>query len=192
MCHWPVLDGAKCHTSNLSLEWIREMFGTRLIAWPPRSLDEAPCTSSRASVTRRSVESNPATWVSSRRSWVTLLSPWTRTRSEGPSGMSSPGPRCASKWAAAISSHSWRNITGERLRSENISYASSYEHIDSFVMFENWIIRQVQLLRVLGGVVSAVRSATGAGLCDTSFLYPVTVAVSAKCSDNLGLWMRRS
>ena len=51
---------------------------------------------------------------------------------------------------------------------------------------------QAQLLGVLGGDVSAVRSATGAGLCDTSFLYPVTVAVSAKCSDNLGLWMRRS
>ena len=51
---------------------------------------------------------------------------------------------------------------------------------------------QAQLLGVLGGDVSAVRSATGAGLCDTSFLYPVTVAVSAKCSDNLGLWMRQS
>ena len=51
---------------------------------------------------------------------------------------------------------------------------------------------QAQLLGVLGGDVSAVRSATGAGLCDTSFLYPVTVAVSAKCLDNLGLWMRRS
>ena len=49
---------------------------------------------------------------------------------------------------------------------------------------------QAQLLGVLGGDVSAVRSATGAGLCDTSFIYPVTVAVSAKCSDSLSLWMR--
>ena len=29
---------------------------------------------------------------------------------------------------------------------------------------------QAQLLGVLGGDVSAVRSATGAGLCDTSFI----------------------
>ena len=47
---------------------------------------------------------------------------------------------------------------------------------------------QAQLLGVLGGVVSAVRSATGAGLCDTIFLYPVTVVVRAKCSDSLGLF----
>ena len=51
---------------------------------------------------------------------------------------------------------------------------------------------QAQLLGVLGGVVSAVRSATGAGLCDTIFLYPVTVVVRAKCSDSLGLCLRRS
>ena len=59
-----------------------------------------PCvtTSSGASVTRRSGESSPATLVSSRRSWVTLLSPRTRTWPEGPSGMSGPGPRCASNW----------------------------------------------------------------------------------------------
>ncbi len=49
---------------------------------------------------------------------------------------------------------------------------------------------QAQLLGVLGGDVSAVRSATGAGLCDTWFMYPVKVAVSAKCSDSLSLWMR--
>ena len=48
---------------------------------------------------------------------------------------------------------------------------------------------QAQLLGVLGGDVSAVRSATGAGLW-TLHLYPVTVAVSAKCSDSLSLWMR--
>ena len=47
-----------------------------------------------------------------------------------------------------------------------------------------------QLLGVLGGDVSAVRSATGARLYDTSFIYPVTVAVRAKCSDSLSLWMR--
>ena len=46
---------------------------------------------------------------------------------------------------------------------------------------------QAQLLGVLGGDVSAVRSATGAGLW-TLHLYPVTVAVSAKCSDSLSLW----
>ena len=41
--------GAKAHTSNLSLEWIREKFGTRVISgnteipWPARSPDKAPC-----------------------------------------------------------------------------------------------------------------------------------------------------
>ena len=52
------------------------------------------------SVTRRSGESSPATWVSSRRLWVTFLSPWTRTWPGGPSGITGPGLRCASKWAA--------------------------------------------------------------------------------------------
>ena len=49
---------------------------------------------------------------------------------------------------------------------------------------------ELQLLGVLGGDVSAVRSATGARLCYTSFINLVTVAVSAKCSDSLSLWMR--
>ena len=51
---------------------------------------------------------------------------------------------------------------------------------------------QAQLLRVLGGDVSAFRSATGARLCDTLSLHPVTVALHAKCLDSLSLWMRRS
>ena len=47
--YWFQQDGARCHTSNLSLEWIREKFGTQVIsgnteiAWPARSPDEAPC-----------------------------------------------------------------------------------------------------------------------------------------------------
>ena len=47
--YWFQQDGARCHTSALSLEWIRQKFGTRVIsgrteiAWPARSPDEAPC-----------------------------------------------------------------------------------------------------------------------------------------------------
>ena len=47
--YWFQQDGARCHTSNLSLEWIREKFGTRVISgnteipWPARSPDKAPC-----------------------------------------------------------------------------------------------------------------------------------------------------
>ena len=45
---WFQQDGARCHTSNLSLEWIREKFGTRVISgntaipWPARSPDKSP------------------------------------------------------------------------------------------------------------------------------------------------------
>ena len=48
---------------------------------------------------------------------------------------------------------------------------------------------QAQLLGVLRDIVSAVKSATAAGL-RTQYLYSVTVAVHAKCSDSLSLWMR--
>ena len=46
---WFQQDGARCHTSNLSLEWLREKFGNQIISgnteipWPARSPDEAPC-----------------------------------------------------------------------------------------------------------------------------------------------------
>ena len=47
--YWFQQDGARCHTSNLSLEWLREKFGNQIISgnteipWPARSPDEAPC-----------------------------------------------------------------------------------------------------------------------------------------------------
>ena len=45
---WLQQDGARAHTSNLSLEWIREKFGTRVISgntaipWPAHSPDKSP------------------------------------------------------------------------------------------------------------------------------------------------------
>ena len=47
--YWFQQDRARCHTSNLSLEWLREKFGNQIISgnteipWPARSPDEAPC-----------------------------------------------------------------------------------------------------------------------------------------------------
>lgn len=46
--YWFQQDGARCHTSNLSLEWLRQKFGNRIISgntdipWPARSPDESP------------------------------------------------------------------------------------------------------------------------------------------------------
>lgn len=47
--YWFQQDGARAHTSNLSLEWLRQKFGDRIISgntaipWPAHSPDEAPC-----------------------------------------------------------------------------------------------------------------------------------------------------
>ena len=95
---------------------------------------------------------------------------------ESPENISKKGEH---SYIVSICSYSAGKSTG---------HASAHEVIQAQCLDDD--TEQAQLLGVLGAVVSAVRSATGAGLCDTILLYPVTVVVRAKCSDSLGLCLR--